>query len=169
MATGECELKEFRRAIGAQLTEGNVIQAKILGAWKNIRISLDAGNQFAQNDTEAEDVASFVVPFASQAFRGHPVGRTDCWQSVTIPTKITRGYTNRHESVSHSSQHEESIEKQSKEVKRKKKTTQSKKGERKKKKSNKKKNNLVNLASGIFVASPKSPTTAVRSSVKSSR
>ena len=47
MATGECELKEIGRTIGAQFAEGNVIQTKIFGPRKDVRIGLNAGNQFA--------------------------------------------------------------------------------------------------------------------------
>jgi hypothetical protein len=65
MATGEGKLEEFRRAIRAQFTKGDVVQAKVLGAGQDIWISFDACDQFAQNDAVREHVRSLVVPLAS--------------------------------------------------------------------------------------------------------
>lgn len=100
MATGERELKEIGWTIGAQFAEGNVIQTEILGPRKDIRIGLNAGNQFAQDDAEAKDVTALVVPFAFQTFRRHPVRASDRWQTVTIPRNNadTHEKTNTHTS-----------------------------------------------------------------------
>lgn len=85
MATGVGKLEKLGRTIRAEFAEGDVIQTEILSTRENIRIGFDPRNQFAEDDAKAENITAFVVPFASQTFRRHPVGRADRWQSVTIP------------------------------------------------------------------------------------
>ena len=64
MATGEGQLEEFGRAVGAEVTEGDVVEAEVLGAGQDVRIGFDAGDQLAQNDPVREDVRALVVPLA---------------------------------------------------------------------------------------------------------
>ena len=62
MAAGEGQLEEFRRAIRAEFTEGDVVETEVLGAGQHVRISFDAAYQLAQDDPIGEDVRALVVP-----------------------------------------------------------------------------------------------------------
>lgn len=96
MATGEGKFEEFRWAVRAELAEGNVVQAKVLRPWEDVRIGLDPPDHLAEDDAEAEDVAPLVVPLSAEAFRAHPVGRAHGWQPVPAPTN---NVTEEHESL----------------------------------------------------------------------
>lgn len=57
----------------AELREGHVVEAEVVGARQLVRVGLDARDQLAQHDAVAEDVAALVVVVALQALRRHPV------------------------------------------------------------------------------------------------
>lgn len=85
MATGEGELEELGRAVGAELAERDVVEAEVLGARQHVGVGLDPGDELAQDDAEAEHVAPLVVPLAAQALRRHPVRAAHRRQAVAIP------------------------------------------------------------------------------------
>ena len=64
MATRKGQFEEFWGTVGTEFAEGDVVQAEVFSARKDVGIGFDAGDQLAENDSVREDVGTLVVPFA---------------------------------------------------------------------------------------------------------
>lgn len=93
---GQLQKRRWRVSGCANVSHGEVVQAKVVGARQNVGIGGDAPYELANDDAEGEDVGPVIVPLALEALGRHPVRAANRAQSVA---RIRVGYLRREAKV----------------------------------------------------------------------